>query len=254
MWEGDSVCVLRLNCTRVSRWRAEELSVCRTRMKQLMQNTSVKLSASNTGEAASLLNYLTVNSISNQNVDSAQVWMSPQRKRWYLIAWGAAAGRRERLLLQSLSFKRLRMWRGQPGQGSAIRILRPVGHSSQTQAGCFMPAFLTGNLETPEWSELSCETKRSSGYKGLPAGSTKTEIFQINVIRTSNHISTKNIWLQEDTLDRLEGHTPLVWVCKVLKQRQQTKLWWKICVKICKSQITQGEGPFRLEWARIQKW
>lgn len=75
MWEGDSVCVLRLNRTRVSRRRAEEPSVCRslTRTKQPMQNTSVSLSASNAAEAVSLLNYLTVNCISNQHVDSAWV-------------------------------------------------------------------------------------------------------------------------------------------------------------------------------------
>lgn len=40
--------------------------------KQLMQNTSVRSAARNTGEAVALLNAPTVNSISNQNVDSAQ--------------------------------------------------------------------------------------------------------------------------------------------------------------------------------------
>lgn len=54
-----------------------------------------------------------------------------------------------------VGFRRLR--RGQTAQGSTTGI-----HSGQTEASCFLPAFLTGNLETPEnvpRSELSCGTQ-----------------------------------------------------------------------------------------------
>lgn len=123
------------------------------------------------------------------------------------------------LLLQSLSFKRLR--RAQTGQSSPIRSC-VLGDTAE--AGCFLPAFLTSNLETLEdvpRSDLSCETQKSAGYKGLPAASTKTEICCINVIRTINHISRgrKTPWTGHRSIT---GHTPLLPRVAVSSQSSKT--------------------------------